>query len=73
MICFTKEKVPVCSKKCKSTVKVEQSYEVHCRSKKDSVGQLMKQQILRGDTPDLKSKAPNGKRTFKVDKACIPF
>lgn len=70
-ICFSKRALPACQAGCKAQGKLEKSVEVHCRDHKDSVAQLLKQQIRKGANPDMSMKAVSKSLKFNVPQSCV--
>uniref|UniRef100_A0A1B0CWY3 Putative vitellogenin-a1 n=1 Tax=Lutzomyia longipalpis TaxID=7200 RepID=A0A1B0CWY3_LUTLO len=70
-ICFSIRQLPACDSPCRPVQKIEKRVPVYCRPASEQQAQLYRQQIRKGNNPDLRDKAPTRYVNFAIPQACV--
>lgn len=71
MLCFSQRTVPACPKGCKAVNTVERRIDAHCRDEEETAAKLYRDQIKKGQTPNMSKHETNGKVMYQLPTKCV--
>lgn len=71
MLCFSKRTLPSCPKGCKAVDTIKREIDAYCRSENDPAAAIYRDQIKKGQNPNMSKYETNGKVKYSIPTKCV--